>query len=246
MRVNGERTTRTARGPIMWRQRMRILATKALVGFAELIAALGLTVFVPAGTLDYWQGWVYLVVFVGCAALITVYLWRNDPQLLSRRVDAGPLAEPTVRQKIIQLCAALAFIGLLVVSALDHRFGWSHAPFAIIVLGDILVSIGFWVVFAVFRENTFTAATIGVAADQRVITTGPYARVRHPMYAGALILLTGTPLALDSWWGLLMVGVMTAVIVWRLLDEERFLMVHLPGYGDYRQSVRYRLVPGAW
>lgn len=225
---------------------MRTVATRALIGFAELMLALGVAVFVPAGTLDYWQGWVYLLVFMTCAALITLYLWQKDPQLLSRRVDAGPLAEPTLRQKLIQLFAALAFLGLFVVSALDHRFHWSDVPLAVIVLGDVLVMLGFGVVFAVFRENTFTAATIDVAADQVVITTGPYARVRHPMYAGALILLVGTPLALGSWWGLLMIVPMTAVIVWRLLDEERFLVLHLRGYAEYCQHVRHRLIPGAW
>ena len=116
----------------------------------------------------------------------------------------------------------------------------------IVIVGDVLVALGFFIVFLVFRENSYTAATIEVAADQQVISTGPYALVRHPMYAGALVMLFGTPLGLGSWWGLLMFVAMTAVIVMRLLAEERFLGQKLPGYTQYCQKVRYRLIPFIW
>jgi len=222
------------------------LARRTLLGFAQLIVALGIALFAPAWTLEFWQAWIYLVVFFASSALITVDLWQKDPKLLERRVNAGPAAEKQRTQQLIQLIAAIAFIGILVVPSVDHRFGWSTVPVVVVIVGDVLVATGFFIVFLVFRENSYTAATIEVAADQRVISTGPYAVVRHPMYAGALLLLFGTPLALGSWWGLLMFVAMTAVIGLRLLDEERFLVQKLPGYTEYCQDVRYRLIPFIW
>ncbi len=225
---------------------MNALARKTILGFAQLIIMLGVLLFAPAWTFDFWQAWVYLFVFAALAALITAYLWRKDPRLLESRVNAGPGAEKETSQKLIQVLASLAFIGILVLPSLDHRFVWSHVPLSVVIAGDVLVALGFLFVFSVLRENPFSAATIEVAADQKVISTGPYAIVRHPMYSGALVMLLGTPLALGSWWGLLMLVPMTLVIVWRLLDEERFLSKNLQGYAQYRQRVRYRLLPPVW
>jgi len=224
----------------------RGLAWRTVSGFVCLVVILGLVIFVPAGSLDFWEGWAYLGIFALSAALITSYLWKRDPGLLARRVNAGPTAETEKSQRVIQLCASIAFIGVFVLSGLDHRFKWSHAPTPLVIAGDILVALGFLVIFLVFRENTFAAATIEVADEQAVITTGPYALVRHPMYSGALIMLAGTPLALGSWWGLLMLIPFTAIIIWRLLDEEMLLAVELRGYREYRQAVRFRLVPFVW
>jgi protein-S-isoprenylcysteine O-methyltransferase Ste14 len=225
---------------------MNNLARETVIGFTKLVIGLGLLLFAPAGTLGYWQAWIYLFVFVASAALITGYLWKQDPSLLERRVKAGPRAEREKSQKLIQLFATVAFVGIIALPSLDHRFAWSNVPLPVMITGDVLVALGFLIIFMVFQENTFAAATIDVAADQRVISSGPYAIVRHPMYSGALVMLIGTPLALGSWWGLLMFISMTLVIVWRLLDEERFLSEHLPGYSDYREKVRYRLVPFVW
>ena len=207
---------------------------------------MGAAIFVSAGTLSYWHGWLYLLAFFGSAAAITLYLWRADPALLERRVNAGPAAEQDLSQQIIQSVAAVAFIGVLVVPALDHRFGWSSVPAVLSVAADLAVVGGFWIVFLVFKENTFTAATIEVAGEQTVVSTGPYAVVRHPMYAGALLLLLATPIALGSWWGLLAFLPMLAAIVWRLRDEERFLTEHLSGYAEYCRRVRFRLAPRIW
>jgi protein-S-isoprenylcysteine O-methyltransferase Ste14 len=140
----------------------------------------------------------------------------------------------------------LAFVALFIVSAADHRFGWSAMPTYAVIAGDVLVALGLFVVFLVFKENTYTSATIEVDADQKIITTGPYSIVRHPMYAGSLIMLFGVPLALGSWWGLLVVIPMLLVIIWRLLDEEKFLAKNLSGYPEYQKKVRYRLIPFAW
>jgi protein-S-isoprenylcysteine O-methyltransferase Ste14 len=201
---------------------------------------------VPAGTLDYWQAWVYLAVFAASSALITAYLWMRDPKLLERRVNAGPTAEKEVKQKLIQTFASLAFLGLMILPALDHRFGWSRVPTFIEIAGDASVVLSYYFIWLVFKENSFSAATIEVVADQTVISTGPYAIVRHPMYTGSLIMIFGIPLALGSWWGLLISVAMTLVFVWRLLDEEKFLERSLPGYTEYCQKVRYHLIPFVW
>jgi protein-S-isoprenylcysteine O-methyltransferase Ste14 len=225
---------------------MNKLARKTVLGFVQLIVGMGILLFGPAWTLDFWQGWVYLFVFTASSTMITAYLWKKDPKLLERRVNAGPAAEKETSQKLIQLFASLTFIGTMILPSLDHRISWSDVPLPVVILGDVFVALGFFVIFLVFKENSFAAATIEVAPDQRVISTGPYALVRHPMYSGALVMLFGTPLALGSWWGLLMFIPMTFIIVWRLLDEEKFLSKNLSGYTEYCQRVRYRLVPFIW
>ena len=219
---------------------------KALSGFLKLFVVVAVTLFAVSGTVKYWQAWVFLVVFFGSSLWITFYLAKNDPELLERRINAGPRDEMEKSQKIIQLLAAIAFIAVLVLPALDHRFAWSTVPPYVGIVGDILVALGFLAVFFVFRENTFASAIIEVGSEQKIISTGPYAVVRHPMYIGALVLLLGIPLALGSWWGLLTIIPMTLVIVWRLLDEERFLAENLSGYSDYQSKVKYRLLPFAW
>ncbi len=147
---------------------------------------------------------------------------------------------------MIQLLASFIFGAVLVLPSLDQGFSWSTVPLYVVIAGDLLVAFGFFIIFLVFKENTFTGATIEVAPEQRVISTGPYAVVRHPMYSGSLVMFFGMPLALGSWWGLLMSVAMTAVIVCRLLHEERFLVDNLMGYQQYRQKVKYRLLPLIW
>src|SRR5262249_1769536 len=154
--------------------------------------------------------------------------------------------EKRTTQKIIMFYASLGFIGLLVVPALDHRFGWSAVPLPIVILGDVLVVIGFYLVFLVYKENTYTSATIEVAEDQKVISTGPYALVRHPMYASSSLWVLGTPLALGSYWGFLAFAFMMPFLIWRLFDEEKFLARNLPGYVEYQEKVRHRFVPYVW
>ena len=205
-----------------------------------------LLLFVPAGTVRYWQAWLYLAIFFAAATLTTKFLMRKDPALLERRMRGGPSAEKQPTQKLIMLFTSLGFIALLVVPALDYRFGWSMVPLAGVLVGDALVAVGFYFIFLVYKENTFTSATIEVVADQKVISTGPYAIVRHPMYASALLYLAGTPLALGSYWGFAPLVAMLPFLIWRLLDEERFLALNLPGYTEYQQKVRHRLLPGIW
>jgi protein-S-isoprenylcysteine O-methyltransferase Ste14 len=225
---------------------MKSLNLKAFTELFALLSVMAAALFVPAWTLNYWQAWVFLVAFFGSSFAITIYLMRKDPKLLERRVTAGPLHEKETSQKIIQFIAQIAFLLVIVFPVLDHRFGWSLVPPYINIAGDILIAIGFYIVFLVFKENTYASALIEVDAEQKVISTGPYSHVRHPMYIGALVLLLGAPLALGSWWGVLTIVPITAVIIWRLLDEERFLAKSLPGYVEYEKKVKYRLVPLIW
>jgi protein-S-isoprenylcysteine O-methyltransferase Ste14 len=222
------------------------VTVKAALGLAQLVFMLGLALFVPAGTIRFIEAWVFVALFFTASLAITVYLAKRDPALLARRTQAGPVAEKSGVQKVIQGVASLSFFATLVVPALDHRFGWSRAPWPAVVLGDVLVALGFLIVFRVFRQNTFTSSIIEVAAEQRVIDSGPYAIVRHPMYVGGLVLVLGIPLALGSVVGLVTFPPFAAVIVWRLLDEEKFLLGHLAGYAAYRQKTAYRLIPGLW
>jgi protein-S-isoprenylcysteine O-methyltransferase Ste14 len=207
---------------------------------------LAIVLFVPAGTLAYWEAWLFIAVFVLCSLAITVYLAVRDPQLLARRMKVGPRAETEPAQKIIMVLVMVGFTAAIVVPALDHRFGWSAVPAAVVILGDLLIVLAHVVFTIVFRANTYGAATIQVAENQTVVSTGPYAVVRHPMYSGALILMVGIPLALGSWWGLALIVPILAGLVWRLIDEERFLSRNLSGYPDYMRKVRWRLVPFVW
>jgi protein-S-isoprenylcysteine O-methyltransferase Ste14 len=225
---------------------MKNLNARAWLALVLLAVAMGLLLFVPAGTVRYWQAWVYLSIFTAASALTTLYLMRKDPALLERRMSGGPWAERRLVQKFIMLCTSVGFIALLMVPALDHRFGWSTVPLGGVVAGDVLVATGFYLISLVYRENTFTSATIEVAANQKVISTGPYAIVRHPMYASGFLYLLGTPLALGSYWGLVPVVAMMPFLIWRLVDEERFLTRTLLGYSEYQKRVRHRLVPFVW
>ena len=225
---------------------MTRLALRAWFALVVLATAMGLLLFMAAGTMSYWRAWVYLGIFFGASALTTLFLIRRDRALLERRMRGGPTAEKRPVERLIMVFTSIGFIALLVVPALDYRFQWSNVPLWAVVAGDVLVIVGFYFIFLVYRENTFTSATIEVAPGQTVISTGPYAVVRHPMYASALLYLGGTPLALGSYWGLVPFAALLPFLMWRLFDEEKFLSETLPGYVEYQRKVRHRLVPGIW
>jgi protein-S-isoprenylcysteine O-methyltransferase Ste14 len=228
------------------RQRRPAIISKTFFSLVILIIAIGLLIFGAAGTIDYWQGWLFLASYFAASVVASIWLIRNDPALLERRMRGGPFAEGERTQKIIMSITSLGFIGLLVVPGLDHRFGWSQAPAAVAVFGNILLLLGWLGILFVFRANSYAAATIQVSSGQTVISTGPYGIVRHPMYASALLMLLGIPLALGSWWGVLVWAALLPALAWRLLDEERVLLRDLKGYSEYRQQVRFRLIPFVW
>jgi len=220
------------------------ISSELVIRLLTMIPLLWLVLFLPAGTLRYWEAWVFSAVFFACNLALTGYLVVKDPQLLARRMRVGPGAEKSPVQRIIMVFATLGFAAAAVIPALDHRFGWSEMSPAVVLLGDALVVLAYVGFLRVFKENTFGAATIQVEEAQQVISSGPYALVRHPMYSAALVLAVGMPLALGSWWGLLTVLACAPMLVWRLLDEEQFLHANLRGYTEYTRKVRWRLVPG--
>ncbi len=225
---------------------MKNIMAQAMAGFIALYVILGIFLFLSAGTMNYLQGWFYLVSFAFPVLLITLYLFKNDKRLLESRVKAGPGAEKEKNQKVIQSLAQISFILVYVVSGLDYRFHWSQISLRMSFLADVIVVLSLFLVFLVFRENTYTSAIIEVNEDQKVISTGPYSLVRHPMYSGALVLMLASPVALGSWYGLVPALGLVYVIVLRLLDEEKFLVKNLKGYAEYCQKVKYHLVPYIW
>ncbi len=225
---------------------MSNLISRTIIGFISLMLSLALALFLSAGSSSFWQAWVYLAVFAVCVVLITAYLLKYNQKLLSSRVRAGPAAETQKPQKIITGLANVFFILLFIVSGLDFRFHWSDVPRAVSLLSDGVVALGFFIVFLVFRANSYASATIEVSNEQKVITTGPYRVVRHPMYTGAILLLVFSPLALGSWVGVPFSLPVILAVTARLLEEEKFLCANLSGYEEYTQKVRYRLIPFIW
>lgn len=214
----------------------------SLIGFVLF----GLALFLPAGTFNYWQAWVFIAVFAIVSAGPSIYWALRRPEVLRRRMNAGPMAETRPAQKVIVACIYLWFAALLVVSAFDHRFGWSNVPTSVVVIGDVLVVVGIGITLIVVQQNSYAAANITVEAGQEVVSTGLYGLVRHPMYFGALIMAVGIPLALDSYWGLVIFIPGLIVLVYRILDEEKMLTQELTGYVEYTQKVHRRLVPYVW
>jgi len=219
--------------------------TKTLVFGVVQLVVVGSLLFVPAGTFDYWQAWV-LVALAISTWISGVFLLRANPTTLQGRTSGGPTAETRTVQKLVIGGLWLSLATMLVVSALDHRYGWSAVPTAISVVGDVLVAVGLAVPVLVVSQNSYASATVRVGAGQKVVSTGLYGLVRHPMYTGNVIMMVGIPLALGSYWGLVFVVPGLIVLAWRIRDEEKLLREKLGGYREYTQTVRHRLVPCIW
>jgi protein-S-isoprenylcysteine O-methyltransferase Ste14 len=214
-------------------------------GLVEPVA-FGLILFLAAGTFNYWQAWVFLVVFALSGWIPSIYLLRTNPVALQRRMRGGPTAETRMTQKVVMGASWSSLAAMLAVSGLDHRFGWSSVPTAICLVGDVLVALGLGVMMLVVIQNSHAAATVRVEAGQNLVSTGLYGLVRHPMYTGNVIMMVGIPLALGSYWGLVFVISGLIVLSVRIRDEEKLLHEELDGYRDYTQKVRYRLLPCMW
>jgi protein-S-isoprenylcysteine O-methyltransferase Ste14 len=203
-------------------------------------------IFLTAGTWDYWQGWLFLAVFAASTAGFTLYLAIFDKPLLERRLRAGPWHEQRRSQQVIVSLVYVAFFAFLILPILDYRHGLSRVSPWVSLVGNAIIVLSFLAIFRVVRVNSWAASNVRVEAGQQVIDTGPYAHVRHPMYASAIWLFVGIPLALGSWWTLALLVPLIPVLMWRLLDEEKLLARELPGYTEYMRRVRYRLVPRVW
>lgn len=210
------------------------------------LGVLALVLFLPAGTLNYWQAWVFIAAFTVATIVPSLYLAKTNPDALQRRMRGGPIAEGRPVQKLIITGAFLSIFGMMALSAYDHRMGWSSVPAWVCVLGDVLIVVGLTLAMLVIVQNGYAAATVRVEDGQQLASTGLYKLVRHPMYAANLILMVGMPLALGSYWGLVGLVPGSLVLVFRILDEEKLLNQELGGYREYRQHVRYRLMPYVW
>jgi len=224
---------------------MKTGAQVAVSGIIAL-AVFGAALFWPAGTFRYWQAWAFLAIFVVSSTVSSIYLATSNPEVLQRRLHGGPIAETRPVQKLAVTVLLSSFLALIVVSAFDRRFGWSHVPTWLVIVGEVLVIGGLGAATLVVAQNNYAAASITVESGQTVTSTGLYGLVRHPMYTGSLVMMVGIPLALGSYWGLLAVIPAAASLVVRILDEEKMLRHDLQGYDEYTEKVRSRLLPMVW
>jgi protein-S-isoprenylcysteine O-methyltransferase Ste14 len=224
---------------------MKVLL-QALAASLFGIIVMGLLLFLPAGTFNYWQAWVFIAIFTVATTCPNIYLAMRRPEVLRRRLQAGPAAETRPAQRLASIGYFVFFAAVAVVSALDHRFGWSTVPTAVVVLGDVMVAVGLGIAMLAILQNSFAASRVTVESGQNVVSTGLYGFVRHPMYFGLLIMMIGAPIALDSYWGFVLLVPGLAVFALRILDEEKLLRAELGGYADYTEKVRARLVPYVW
>jgi protein-S-isoprenylcysteine O-methyltransferase Ste14 len=219
------------------------LVRKMIIRFTLFPPVIGCLLFLPAGTFNFPEAWIMLAILILPMIGVLVYFFKKDPRFLERRTH---MKESSLLQKVIQILSFPGFIGGFIVSGLDYRFDWSRVPFAFSVMAFILIILGYIIVFLVFRQNSFASRVIEISENQQVISTGLYGIIRHPMYLGVLLLYLTMPIALGSWWGLLPFVSIPIVLVFRILDEEKFLVKNLAGYEEYRKKVRYRLIPFVW
>ncbi len=215
----------------------------AISNLGKKLLTVTVLLFLPAWCFRFPEAWGFLLVFFLPEFLIALYLLKHDQDLLLRRLKGGPSNESRTRQKMLMAAVNLSLASLFLVAGLDHRFHWSHVPAWLVIGAVSVILVGFLVQFCAFKENTFASVVVEVVPAQKVISSGPYGIVRHPMYAGAALVNLFAPLALGSWWGLPLALIWLMAIILRILDEERLLRQKLPGYEDYCQNVQCRLIP---
>ena len=225
---------------------MQKLTKKAITGLIWLQIIMAVMLFAPAWTLHFWEAWSFWLLFSVLSAVVTFYFLKHDPGLVESRLKVGPTAEHEKSQKVIQTLTAILWCALLIVPGIERHFHSSRIPAALVLLGDALVAVGYYIVFLALRENRWAASIIEVRPGQSVISTGPYGIVRHPMYSGGVLMILATPLALGSLWAFVCAVLLCGIVAARLLDEERYLSRNLPGYEGYCGKVRYRLIPHVW
>jgi protein-S-isoprenylcysteine O-methyltransferase Ste14 len=221
------------------------ITRQATLGLSFLSILLWLVLFLPSWTLDYWQAWVFGITFVVCISVVSLFFIKKDLTLIASRLKVGS-SEEMRGQKATQAIIGISFVLLLLIPSLDHRFNWSSVPFYVSIVAEFFIVLGLTIIFLVFRENSYTSVLIEVKEEQRVISNGLYSRVRHPMYSGALLMLCFIPLALGSYWGLLIFLPILVAIPIRIKGEEEFLTKNLQGYDEYCKKVRFRLIPFLW
>jgi protein-S-isoprenylcysteine O-methyltransferase Ste14 len=221
----------------------RELIKSALIRVPAGMLFMALILFLPAGTLAYWEAWVYIAGLIIPMVVGFIYLLNKAPELLERRMR---MKEKEKKQKKIIRFSYLIYLITFLIPGFDRRFGWSEVPFAMVIFAEILVLFGYGICFFVFRENRYASRIIEVEPEQKVISTGVYSIVRHPMYSGVLLMNLLSPLALGSFWAVIPALMTIPIIVARLRHEEMILVRDLDGYREYRQKTKYRLIPGVW
>jgi len=222
---------------------MQSLIKKIIIRFSLVPIVLGFFILVPAGTFNYWQVYVYIAILVIPMMFVLFYFLNNDPQFLERRMR---VKEKEKQQIIIQFFFSFVFLSGFIIPGLDKRFGWSDIPVNIVIIADIIILLGYLLIFFVFKQNSYASRVVEVEKSQKVISTGLYSFVRHPMYIGVIIMYVPTPIALGSYWGLIPMATIPLALIFRILNEEKILCKDLPGYKEYCQKTRYRLIPFIW
>lgn len=221
----------------------RKLFVQAMTKFLLGVAAVGLLIFLPAGTLGFSQGWLLMGVLFVPMFLAGLFLMARDPDRLRRRLDAR---EKEMTQRSVLLLSGLMFIAAFLLAGLSFRFGWLRFPYWVSVLGTVLFLLGYGLYALVLKENAYLARTVKVEAGQKLVDTGLYGLVRHPMYAATLLLFLSMPLILGSLLSFLVMLAYPCLLVRRIRNEEEVLLRELPGYEAYRRRVRWRLIPFLW
>lgn len=219
------------------------LAISALIKFTVGLALVGLLLFLPAGTLSYANGWLFIGLLFLPMLLLGIVLLIRSPELLEKRLGAK---EKENTQKGVVAASGLLFIVGFVVAGLDFRFGWSEMPLWVVIVASVVLLISYALYAEVMRENAYLSRTVEVREGQKVVDTGLYGIVRHPMYAVTVWLFLSIPVVLGSWWAFLCFLPYVALIVIRIINEEKLLSSELDGYEEYKKRVRYRLLPFIW
>ena len=214
-----------------------------LIRFILAFMILFIVFFLPAGTLRYWEAWIYIGILFSGASSVIIYFLKHDPEFLERRMRTK---EKVKEQKLIILLGWVLFLPTFLIPGFDKYYSWSEIPLPLIIISDVFVLAGYLIVIMVFRENSYASRVVEINSGQKVISTGPYAIVRHPMYSGNLLMYGFTPIALGSWWALIGSVLITVLILFRILSEEKFLSENLEGYKEYKHKTIYRLIPGIW
>jgi len=221
----------------------KALLKNMIIKFSFVPLFIGMFTLLPAGTMNYWQVYAYFGVILIPMLFVLRYFLKNDPRFLERR---SRMAEKEKEQKLIQWINLPIFISAFIIPGLDRRFGWSDVPVEVIIITDAVILGGYLIIFLVFRQNSYASRIIEINIGQKVITTGLYSLVRHPMYLGVLIMYLPTPLALGSYWGLIPMAFLPVSLVFRILNEEKVLSENLEGYNEYCLTTKYRLIPHIW
>lgn len=222
---------------------MKSLLTRILIRLSMLPLVIGLLMLWPAGTFDFWQVYAYFGILLVPMFFALIYFLRNAPEVLERRMKTS---EKEATQQRVVAILIISVLAIFMIPGFDKRFGWSEIPVWLVLVGDAVMLLGYLFMIYVMKVNSFAARTIEVEQNQRVIDSGPYALVRHPMYAGFLLMYIATPIALGSWWAFLAVAVVPIALIFRIINEEMVLHRDLDGYGEYTLRIRWRLVPGIW